>query len=54
MGPATRLDISVSTTKITCKNCGCEERMEEAVLRNVEELKILFPDIKITTNLVFE
>ncbi|KGM44863.1 nuclease-related domain-containing protein [Neobacillus niacini] len=46
-------NFSVSRTKLTCKNCGFEERVEVAVMRHVEELKILFPDIKITTNLIF-
>lgn len=53
-GSCHSFDVSVSRTQITCKDCGCEERVEAAVLRNVEELKILFPNIKITTNLVFE
>lgn len=53
-GSCHSFNVYVSKTKITCKNCGCEERVESAVLRNVEEFKILFPDIKITTSLVFE
>jgi hypothetical protein len=53
-GSCHSFDVSVSRTKIACKDCGCEERMEAAVLRHVEELLKLFPDIKITTNLVFE
>jgi hypothetical protein len=40
--------------KIICDKCGHEESIESAVLRSVEELVLLFPDIKITTNLVFE
>jgi Nuclease-related domain len=46
--------ISVSRTRVICKACGCEERVETAVLRNVEELRILFPEIRLTTNLVYE
>lgn len=53
-GSCHSFNVSVSITKITYMECGFEERVESAVLRNVEELKILFPDIKITTNLVFE
>jgi hypothetical protein len=47
-------EISVSRTRVTCNACGYEERVESAVLRNVEELRILFPDIRLTTNLVYE
>jgi hypothetical protein len=37
-----------------CLNCGHEELVETAILRSVEELRILFPGIKITTNIVHE
>ncbi|WP_257984378.1 nuclease-related domain-containing protein [Neobacillus cucumis] len=40
--------------RIVCKSCGYEETVDSAVLRSVEELVLLFPDIKITTNEVFE
>jgi hypothetical protein len=40
--------------KVVCDYCGCEEGLESAVLRNVEEIKLLFPDKKITTTLVLE
>ncbi|MEH7159276.1 NERD domain-containing protein [Neobacillus drentensis] len=40
--------------KIVCNTCGHEETVESAVLRSVEELVLLFPGIKITTNVVFE
>jgi hypothetical protein len=46
--------ISVSRTRVICNACGCEERVESAVLRNVEELRILFPEIRLTTNLVYD
>ncbi|MBT2727136.1 NERD domain-containing protein [Bacillus sp. ISL-75] len=39
---------------VKCKKCGYVETVESAVLRNVVELKFLFPDIKITTVLVYE
>ncbi|MFF2446293.1 nuclease-related domain-containing protein [Neobacillus sp. NPDC058068] len=44
--------ISISGGKIVCDNCGCEEDVDSAVLRSVKELKLLFPDRKITTSLV--
>lgn len=53
-GSCHSFNVSVGRTKLTCGNCGCEERVESAVLRNVEELRILFPGIKITTSLVYE
>ncbi|MBT2721126.1 nuclease-related domain-containing protein [Bacillus sp. ISL-46] len=37
-----------------CGDCGHEELVTAAVLRNVSEIKILFPKMKITTNLIFE
>ncbi|WML48568.1 NERD domain-containing protein [Neobacillus sp. PS3-34] len=40
--------------KVVCSECGCDEVIESAVLRSVEELKLLFPDRKITTNGVHE
>ena len=39
---------------IVCKKCGHRETVESAVLRGVRELVLLFPGIKITTNLVHE
>lgn len=39
---------------IVCGTCGHMEKVDSAVLRCVEELVLLFPGIKITTNLVFE
>lgn len=53
-GSCHSFDVSVSRTKVTCGNCGYKERVEAAVLRQVDELRILFPDIKITTSLVYE
>jgi hypothetical protein len=39
---------------LVCKNCGCKEEVESAVLRSVTELQLLFPDQKITTKVVHE
>ncbi|WP_338471483.1 nuclease-related domain-containing protein [Niallia sp. XMNu-256] len=38
----------------SCKKCGYQEKIELAILRNTEELRLLFPDIKITTNMVYD
>jgi Nuclease-related domain len=40
--------------KIVCRTCGHQETIESAVLRSVEEIVLLFPDMQITTNLVYE
>lgn len=46
--------ISVHGKKCVCGDCGHEELVSVAVLRNVSEIKLLFPKIKITTNLISE
>lgn len=46
--------ISVKGEKYVCSACHHEEEVESAVLRNVEEIKLLFLDLKIATNTVFE
>ncbi|MBU8880208.1 NERD domain-containing protein [Bacillus sp. FJAT-29790] len=46
--------ITVGNKKIVCNQCGFIEDVDSAVLRNVEELRLLFPEKKITTNLVHE
>lgn len=46
--------ISIERQKCVCHDCGHEEVAADAVLRSVEELKLLFPEQKITTNLVYE
>ncbi len=38
--------------RIICSECGHHERTEPAVLRSLEELRLLFPCMKITTKLV--
>ncbi|WP_066395085.1 nuclease-related domain-containing protein [Neobacillus mesonae] len=46
--------IGVNGRKIFCYDCGSEEDIESAVIRSVRELILLFPDKKITTNVVQE
>jgi hypothetical protein len=46
--------ISIRGQKIVCHECGCEELVDSAVMRSVEEIKLLFPNQKITTNVVYE
>ena len=44
--------VSVVGKKVVCKECGCEEMVALAIMRNVEEFKLLFPERKITTNII--
>lgn len=46
--------ISIEGRKCICMDCGHEEAVSTAVMRSTKELKLLFPNKKITTNLVHE
>jgi Nuclease-related domain len=46
--------ISVEGKNCVCKECGHEEAITNAVMRNVKEFKLLFPNLKITTNVIYE
>ncbi len=48
------LSVIAAETKLICRACGCVEKVEDGILRCVRELQLLFPNKKITTNLVFE
>jgi hypothetical protein len=43
-----------SSNKLICSKCSIAENVDSGVLRSVSELLLLFPDIKITTQLVWE
>lgn len=47
-------EVAEAGTNVLCKECGHEEACEKVVLRNVEELKLLFPNEKITTPLLYD
>ena len=47
-------NLSVKGNKLVCDQCEAEEKVEAAVLRNVEEFRLLFPDRKITTNEIYQ
>lgn len=49
-----KISVCSGEKKLVCGDCGCEEEFETAVLRSVMEIKLLFPDRKITTNCVHE
>ena len=46
--------ISIKGSLCICKKCGFEELVENTVLRSVSEFKNLFPDSKITTNVIYD
>jgi hypothetical protein len=47
-------DVAVNERKCICHECGFKESVTSAVLRTVKEFKILFPDIKMTTNIIHD
>ncbi|MEH7332795.1 nuclease-related domain-containing protein [Neobacillus drentensis] len=53
-GVCDSLSIFASEKKCVCADCGHEEAIDTAVLRSILELKVLFPEMKITTNLVHD
>lgn len=46
--------VSVQKRKCVCHECGYEELVTNAVIRSVKELKILFPNEKVTTNIIHD
>lgn len=48
------LETMVEGQTVICRSCGERERLRSAVLRSVEELQILFPNEKLTTNIVYD
>jgi hypothetical protein len=46
--------ISVNGNYAVCSECGFRESVASAVIRNVMEVKLLFPDRKITTNVIYD
>jgi hypothetical protein len=46
--------MSLQVYEVVCNECGCKELVSSAVLRSVEEFKLLFPKRKITTNDIHE
>ncbi|RFB18864.1 NERD domain-containing protein [Bacillus sp. HNG] len=48
------LTVEIVGRNCVCRRCGHEELVTDAVPRNTDELKLLFPENRITTNLVQE
>ncbi|MDQ6596817.1 nuclease-related domain-containing protein [Bacillus salipaludis] len=46
--------INIKGNKCVCSQCGHEEKVEFTMLRNIGEIKLLFPDRKVTTSAVYE
>ena len=46
--------ITVGEKKLVCDDCGYQEAISTAVVRMVEEFKLLFPNMRITINSVFK
>jgi hypothetical protein len=53
-GVCESFDVFCGEGRISCISCGAVELIELAVLRSVEEIILLFPNIRITTNLIHE
>jgi hypothetical protein len=46
--------VSLNNKELVCEKCGGHEKIEHAILRNVGEFKLLFPDRKVTTQSIYE
>jgi hypothetical protein len=48
------LNVVIQEGKFVICKCGCKEEIDAAILRSVEEYRLLFPERKVTTNDIFE
>jgi hypothetical protein len=46
--------IFIKKSKCVCEKCSHEEKISDAVLRAVSEFKLLFPEQKITTSIIYD
>lgn len=46
--------LEIHGRKLVCHDCGNQEKVETAVVRSVEEIRLLFPELKITAPIVFD
>ncbi|WP_026575542.1 nuclease-related domain-containing protein [Bacillus sp. UNC438CL73TsuS30] len=46
--------VFINNNDFVCRKCGEHEKIEEGILRNVKEFKLLFPERTITTNSIYE
>jgi hypothetical protein len=47
-------EVSIQNHFLICKKCGVLEKIEDAILRNVREFQLMFPDRKLTTQNIYE
>lgn len=45
---------SIEMQHLVCGKCGNSQRVEQAIVLNIEEFRLLFPERKITTQSIFE
>lgn len=48
------LNTEVDNYDLICGRCSTHERIEQAIVRHIEEIKVLFPEKQITTQTVYE
>ncbi|QGH33084.1 NERD domain-containing protein [Gracilibacillus salitolerans] len=53
-GKCCRLTVYIEGRNCVCSKCQQVEPVHGALLQNIEELRLLFPDKKLTTNLVYD
>ncbi len=46
--------ITIKHHHLVCNNCGVQEKIDQAILRNVKEFCLLFPNHKITTQAIYD
>lgn len=46
--------ITIKHHNLVCNNCGELEKIDQAILRNVKEFSLLFPNQKITTQAIYD
>ncbi|MFE8699983.1 nuclease-related domain-containing protein [Cytobacillus sp. FJAT-54145] len=46
--------LNIKYKNFVCGQCGAQEKIELAILRSIEEFKLLFPERKITTRNIYE
>ncbi|MEH7224092.1 NERD domain-containing protein [Bacillus sp. JJ1566] len=46
--------VSIRHHHLFCNSCGEQEKIDQAIMRNVKEFSLLFPDQKITTQAIFD
>ncbi|MCC5895345.1 MAG: NERD domain-containing protein [Alkalibacterium sp.] len=47
-------EVEVTQRSCRCERCGYKETLDEVILCHIKEYKLLFPQEKVTTNLIYE